>query len=181
MNTEVYIVPYRCLYCAFETDTYPVLESHVKSFHFSPVAAPQVAAPAPEPELAQIAPPGYHSRRLAPDRNNPREIAFAEQWAGAHKHTDILAELICLAPDRRPNASSLCPFGEPMQKVREISIEERRAVATVIQWLGSNVGLSFIEASLARCGYGIKYPLRTAAPVMPPVAEHPDTADKEGA
>jgi len=28
--------------------------------------------------------------------------------------------------------------------------------ATVIQWLGSNVGMSFLEESLGSCGYRIK-------------------------
>lgn len=27
--------------------------------------------------------------------------------------------------------------------------------ATVVQWLGSNIGMSFLEESLERCGYKI--------------------------
>lgn len=77
---------------------------------------------------------GYWTRRLAPEQGNPREVAFAEQWAREHEHHDLLAILLAESPTE----------------------EERHAVATVIQWLGSNVGMSFLREALERCGMRIE-------------------------
>lgn len=37
----------------------------------------------------------------------------------------------------------------------EITLRERMIVATVIQWLGSNIGFGFIETTLKDCGYNV--------------------------
>jgi len=68
---------------------------------------------------------GLYSSRLDLKQDNPREIAFAAQWAKEQKQGRILFHLL-------PNAS---------QRDAEVA-------ATIIQWLGSNVGMSFIEEVL---------------------------------
>lgn len=125
------------------------------------------AVPAPAPvddtakEKAKTETRGYHARRLSPECSNPREAAFAGQWEREHQYSDLLAELICLEPSRKVNT-----FNLGMEKVRDVSDIERRAAATVVQWLGSNVGLSFLESALSRVGHKIQYPhQRGTAPV----------------
>lgn len=97
---------------------------------------------------------GYHSYRLTPEQNNRREVAFAREWEREHEgnNHDIAAQLICFEPETDPQRVGF--FGG-LKQVREISDEERRAMATVIQWLGSNVGFSFLENSLEASGFRI--------------------------
>ncbi len=97
---------------------------------------------------------GYHSYRLTKEADNPREVAFAEQWDHENNNTDLAGQLICLAPSHS-GADLSGGFGTKLAMVRGISDPERKAVATVIQWLGSNVGMSFLNSALGRCGYKI--------------------------
>jgi len=76
---------------------------------------------------------GVHAFRLNPNQDNPREIAFDAQWRGEHKHHDLLSLLLEAKATER----------------------DRTVAATVIQWLGSAVGLSFLREALERCGYEI--------------------------
>lgn len=64
---------------------------------------------------------------------------------------DLLRVLVCLEPDNSPRAAGLYGF-PPMKEKREISDRERQIASTVIQWLGSNIGMSFLECALQRCG-----------------------------
>lgn len=71
---------------------------------------------------------GIHFERLNPTLNNPREVAFAEQWRIEQSQGNVLHHLIGRCPTQ----------------------EEATVAATVIQWLGSNVGMSFIEEACGR-------------------------------
>lgn len=83
-------------------------------------------------------------------KTRPREMAFAKLWfewnepkVGFNHGCGTLQDL----------------FIENMQigtKVTEtITLRDRMIVATVIQWLGSNVGMEFLRGALERCGYEI--------------------------
>lgn len=102
-----------------------------------------------------LCPEGFHANRLNPEAGNPREVAFLEQWREEHEHSDLLPQLVCLEPDNRPGSVGMYGF-PPMRQARELTEHERRVVSTVIQWLGSNIGMSFIEASLHRFGMRIE-------------------------
>lgn len=77
---------------------------------------------------------GYHAHRLKPEQSNPREVGFADQWKEENKYRDMLFRLL-----NREGRQNLDP-----------DLETRRSVATVIQWLGSNVGMSFLASALER-------------------------------
>lgn len=99
-------------------------------------------------------PDGFHSSRLAPKAHNPREVAFMDQWREEHESDDLLRILACLEPDDRPGVNGIYGF-PPMKELRKINQIDRRNVSTVIQWLGSNIGMAFLEASLQRVGMRI--------------------------
>ena len=76
-----------------------------------------------------IAVPGFSAHRLRPEAQNPREVAFWEQWSFEHQvhRGGLLAHLV---PD--------------------YTERDARVAATIIQWLGSNVGMCFIEEAAER-------------------------------
>lgn len=88
-------------------------------------------------------------------QHNEREKAFYEEWmkwneplAGVNNGNGILQDLfIKTGPGM---------FGK--EWILEVSHRERMIVATIIQWLGTNVGFSFLQQALARCGYTVKWP-----------------------
>lgn len=71
---------------------------------------------------------GLSPYRLGPKADNPREVAFAEQWSKEQEQGNVLRHLIG----------------------RDFSDRDAEVAATVIQWLGSNVGMSFIEEAAKR-------------------------------
>lgn len=88
---------------------------------------------------------GYRFERT---KHNPRELAFYEQWkkenqpiAGINSGNGILQDLFIESK-----------VGDPFYKkwVLEINNRDRMIVATVIQWLGSNVGMGFLYSVLER-------------------------------
>lgn len=95
---------------------------------------------------------GLWADRLNPERDNPREIAFAEQWErdnscrvkiGGHEPHLLNPLLYGIGVDLNDSTVTLNPDG----------LERDRIVAaTVIQWLGSNVGFDFLRQSLDRFG-----------------------------
>lgn len=93
---------------------------------------------------------GLHVKRID---HNEREKAFHDRWlyenkpcAGINYGNGILQDLF-IDKDFAPLATEKWHL--------EITSRERMIVATVIQWLGSNVGMGFLEASLKKCGYKI--------------------------
>ena len=66
---------------------------------------------------------GFQLHRLNPNAGNPREVAFAAQWAKEQEYGKLLFHLLPDSPTQR----------------------DANVAATVAQWLGSNVGMSFLE------------------------------------
>lgn len=81
---------------------------------------------------------GLRHERLAQNRKhgfNESEQAFRDAWNQFHdKDVNNI-----IGPARRP-------------RIR-ITPRERVIVTTVIQWLGTNVGIGFLHVALGRCGY----------------------------
>lgn len=73
---------------------------------------------------------GFSRDRLKPEMNNPREVAFAAQWEYENKD----------APGGRLMHHLIPDFTE----------RDATVAATVIQWLGSNVGTGFLIEVLRR-------------------------------
>jgi hypothetical protein len=73
---------------------------------------------------------GKSSDRLHPDADNPREVAFAMEWSDLNDHKK-----------RKPTLAYL---------LDGFSDRDAEVAATVIQWLGSNVGMSFLEDVIKR-------------------------------
>lgn len=70
---------------------------------------------------------GLAAYRLHPDADNPREVAFAEQWKLENRTGRTLDHIIPHYNDR-----------------------DEMIAATVIQWLGSNVGIAFLQDVIKR-------------------------------
>ena len=71
---------------------------------------------------------GKSSNRLHPDADNPREVAFALQWSKYQVEGHTLAWLLG----------------------KDFSDRDAEVAATIIQWLGSNVGMCFLEDVIKR-------------------------------
>jgi len=84
---------------------------------------------------------GLYPERLKPEAENPREVAFAEQWQRENDERGITPTY----------------YGCTLDQLLKRRADEKtiKEVATIIQWLGSNVGFSFLGEALARCGYRI--------------------------
>jgi len=89
---------------------------------------------------------------------NNREKAFADHWRELNnKKTQrsinhgfgILQDLLIEGDDMFINIQ------KPKYAIVLITPIHRYIVATIIQWLGSNVGWCFLEVCLKRCGYQI--------------------------
>lgn len=106
--------------------------------------------------MAKITHKGKHANRR---EWNPREEAFARIW---EKENEPRAQGPCLAwlLHAKPCENSI--FGEATD--RPLTQEEVTVSATVIQWLGSNVGWCFLGEALRECGYEI-VPRKAAAEV----------------
>lgn len=69
---------------------------------------------------------GLHTHRFA---ENPEELRFAEAWEKENKYGRCLEYLLSVHPNNFPRA---------------VSDHEESIAATVVQWLGSPVGQSFL-------------------------------------
>lgn len=92
-------------------------------------------------------------RSVSRIKHNDREKAFHDQWLIENEpvgHINnghgILQDLFI---DRQGVGLSSSKF------VHIMTPQDRMIVATIIQWLGSNVGWCFLGESLKRCGYKI--------------------------
>lgn len=104
-----------------------------------------------EKEIAYKQNVGYRVERI---ESNDREKAFFEQWlkenepiAGLNNGNGILQDLF-IENDG---------FLGHRRTVEFINERDRYIVATIIQWLGSNVGMGFLHAALQRFGARIVY------------------------
>ena len=73
---------------------------------------------------------GISSHRLRSD--NPREVVFARLWQEQNDSGETLEYLLSTKNRRDGSASD----------------RDREVAATVIQWLGSNVGMSFLVSAI---------------------------------
>lgn len=76
---------------------------------------------------------GVHAHRLNPDAGNDLEVRFAEEWDRMQENSAVLRYL-------------LSTRGMP----DEVDPRDAEVAATVIQWLGSPVGSSFVRGVLER-------------------------------
>jgi len=96
-----------------------------------------------------------HTKGASADRlehpTSYREKGFVEQWERENQNTDMVR---CLLNKPRGIIGVIqTPYdGLPLE---EISERDRVVAATIVQWLGSNVGWSFIEEALGRSGFQI--------------------------
>lgn len=70
---------------------------------------------------------GFSPHRLHPNSGNPREVAFASAWKAINTPPN---------PATTPTLANLVP---------DLSERDAKVAATVIQWLGSPVGTSFLR------------------------------------
>lgn len=104
--------------------------------------------------------PGISKSRLLPGNNNPREVAFAQQWM-EENNPDVRRNLLATLLDKRPPGRMNCMFRPP-----EPSDRDKEVAATIMQWLGSNVGMSFISQAIERSPEARRY-LRSELDRMP--------------
>jgi hypothetical protein len=101
---------------------------------------------------------GYHEARVAEERDDDssayrRERAFAEAWRLENKGRSPMLALLMLKSEA-VGISGLAVRDDHLHA--HVGLRESRIVATVMQWLGSNIGFSFLETTLARAGYRIE-------------------------
>lgn len=86
---------------------------------------------------------------------NPREKAFAQTWADVCKPVSFLNYGYGCVQDLFMRLGSDPALSRHNGAVAVLTKRERMIVATVIQWLGSNVGFEFLSSALRKCGYKI--------------------------
>jgi hypothetical protein len=85
--------------------------------------------------------------RLKAEQGNPREVAFADEWIEQNRSfTNAACETATLGVLLSSSRDGYWT---------ECSERDEMVAATIIQWLGSNVGFSFMEQALGRCGLKI--------------------------
>lgn len=98
-------------------------------------------------------PDGLHARRL---KHNEREKILFDAWRDANKYDDMLRSLLHQSCDRNDPDRVGSHWGteswykEPLGPPTE---RDRVVAATVIQWLGSNVGMQVIDALVQKSEY----------------------------
>ena len=106
---------------------------------------------------------GIHANRLREACNNPREFAFAKQWEA--EQTYKILECLFEVPATKDTPSATRVFSRAMANPDQWiclplgdspSDRDCRLAATLMQWLGSNVGMAFLQDALKRCGYKIE-------------------------
>jgi len=99
---------------------------------------------------------GFFYRRTEDNCHHGRlERAFAEVWeeeAAPNPQRGSGSGLVQSLLITGQNPFSMFSGGTVVEKV---TIRDRQLVATIIQWLGSNVGWCFLETALRRAGYKI--------------------------
>ncbi len=89
----------------------------------------------------------WSDRTKAEDGTGPREKAFADAW----QKENVFRRHF---PFSHP-CSRLEMLMRDESRLIPVSQESATAVATIVQWLGSNCGWVFLEAALHNAGYRI--------------------------
>jgi hypothetical protein len=82
--------------------------------------------------------------------HNELEKSFAEKWESENQMRPWLNFGHGILQDLFMKGSHYFP-----ECHHEVTASERMVAATVVQWLGTNVGHSFLEAALSDAGYKI--------------------------
>lgn len=77
---------------------------------------------------------GYLHQRI---QNNALEAAFAQMWEDSNENGDLLHMIV----------------GD----LEKFTRRECYIVASVVQWMGTNVGMGFFETALNQCGHTIHW------------------------
>jgi len=101
---------------------------------------------------------GLHAARLdAPGGPAERERAFAAMWQRSQQENEVLAHLFTqTAKPEEPGAfRTFGGLGPPWMKKPLGDVTERDEIvaATVMQWLGTNVGFWHLQRALEAAGY----------------------------
>lgn len=91
---------------------------------------------------------GLWADRLAPKCDNPREVAFAAEWEMENERIGGSGMVFSRLLYDHGGSETLDTSAVEVDR-------DRIVAATIIQWLGSNVGFSFLENALRACGYEI--------------------------
>ena len=95
---------------------------------------------------------GLHTHRLTHPAS-ALERAFAEQWDVENERKGLCEPVLqLLLYQRAPKKGEVpvSPFGTIVDGIP--TEREQEVAATVIQWLGTNVGYCFLEMALAKVG-----------------------------
>lgn len=100
---------------------------------------------------------GLGANRLKYDcHSTERELAFAQHWAQKQELQHILHLLMRETCEQEDEDCSGREFGNyykyPLNTPDE---RDERMSQTLMQWLGTNVGFSFVCESLKQCGYEV--------------------------
>lgn len=80
-------------------------------------------------------------------KTNDREKAFSDLWKKENKIES------CINPGHGTLQNIV--MDREQKPLFYITKNDRIIVATVIQWLGTNIGFNFLERALKKCGYKI--------------------------
>lgn len=102
---------------------------------------------------------GLHRQRLEyPCEQTTREQAFADTWERyAGKEHNALRHLMLVG-----RQDPLSIFGDQREAAISLTQEHATLAATVVQWLGTNVGFGFLEEALRGAGYRVVKEARDA-------------------
>jgi len=92
---------------------------------------------------------GKSPHRLTPEAGNPLEVAFAESWEEDN------ADIPLWYNGGHGTLELLMHSNGDWRVTGDLTQDEATAAATVIQWLGSPVGFSFVRDTLEKCGYEV--------------------------
>jgi len=97
----------------------------------------------------------HHHRTIESHTQALRERAFAEVWR--EEAGKVVPALFVPRSRMGKGLYNFFASGSPILNLDRL---HRAMIATVVQWFGSNVGFSFLERALCKCGYSI---IRTEA------------------
>lgn len=101
---------------------------------------------------------GLHERRLKPEADNPREVAWFEAWKKEHACHDTMYQLMTVPCEKgTPGSWEAFGFigGIYHRPLAETTDRDRQVASTVLQWLGSNCGMCVVSDALKGMGYCI--------------------------
>lgn len=104
-----------------------------------------------------------HQRRGSPVEGCEyvnRERVFAELWetTNEHKKPGVLQALMTTHREAKEGDLAVSQFSNPFRQLRvafRITQRDWVIVATIIQWLGTNIGWWFLGECLGKCGFVI--------------------------